>query len=333
MEPEETRRSGRVALVGRPNVGKSTLLNAALGEPLAIVSPTPQTTRDALLGVVRRGAAELLLVDTPGLHRADTLLGQQMNQAAADAARGADVLVFVTDVPKALLGEAPPKAVRPHPGDQALLSSLPEMPCILVVNKVDLAKDKTRLLPLLEAYGGLRPWAAVVPVSARRKSGVERILDEAGKLLPEGEHAFDDDALTDRPSKFFASEYVREQILHLTRQEVPHSVAVVVDRYVEGVRSVHVDATIHVERDGQKKILVGSGASMLKEIGTRARQRLEGLLGSPVGLRLWVRVTPEWRDKKALLGELAPSGPDEAGAASQPEDDERDNERDGGDIS
>lgn len=322
----EPRRSGRVALIGRPNVGKSTLLNAALGEPLAIVSPTPQTTRDALLGVLHRGAAELLLLDTPGLHKAESPLGQRMNREAREAARSADVIVFVTDVPGAL-GRPAPKSgedhVRVHPGDLALLGDLgggggqgePAPAVVLVVNKVDQVRDKRRLLPLLAALqtavhpktgeplpaGGFR---AIVPVSARSEDGVDRVLDEVVRLLPERAWEHDDEALTDRPTRFFAAEYVREQVLLHTREEVPHAVAVVVDRWTETGRSTHVDATIHVERDGQKKILVGHQGEMLKRIGTAARERLGTLLGRNVVLKLWVRVTPGWRERPGALDEL-----------------------------
>ncbi|KYG11455.1 hypothetical protein BE21_07645, partial [Sorangium cellulosum] len=307
------RRSGRVALVGRPNVGKSTLLNAALGHPLAIVSPTPQTTRDAILGVVHHGPAEIALLDTPGLHRPRTELGRVMNQAAREAARSADVIVFVTEAPdparlprRAKEGEdGPPFA--PHPGDLALLADLgSEAPVVFVLNKVDRVRDKARLLPLLDAFGQIRDFAAIVPISALREDGVQRVLDEVAKLCPERAWGFAPDELTDRPTRFFAAEYVREQILRATKAEVPHASAVQIERYVEptGDGALHIDATIHVERPGQKKILIGAAAEQLKRIGTEARLRIEELVGRQVNLKLWVRVTPEWRESLQTLEEL-----------------------------
>ncbi|XYH94472.1 GTPase Era [Sorangium sp. So ce1128] len=317
-EEEETdaplpRRSGRVALVGRPNVGKSTLLNAALGHPLAIVSPMPQTTRDAILGVVHHGPAEIALLDTPGLHRPRTELGRVMNQAAREAARSADVIVFVTEAPdparlprRVKEGEdGPPLA--PHPGDLTLLADLgSEAPVVFVLNKVDRMRDKALLLPLLDAFAKLREFAAIVPISALREDGVQRVLDEVAKLCPERDWGFAPDELTDRPTRFFAAEYVREQILRATKAEVPHASAVQIERYVEptGGGALHIDATIHVERPGQKKILIGAGAEQLKRIGTEARLRIEELVGRQVNLKLWVRVTPEWRESPQRLEEL-----------------------------
>ncbi|WP_437875040.1 GTPase Era [Sorangium sp. So ce513] len=307
------RRSGRVALVGRPNVGKSTLLNAALGHPLAIVSPTPQTTRDAILGVVHHGPAEIALLDTPGLHRPRTELGRVMNQAAREAARSADVVVFVAEAPdparlpkRVKEGEdGPPLA--PHPGDLTLLADLgSEAPVVFVLNKVDRVRDKGLLLPLLDAFSKLREFAAIVPISALRDDGVRRVLDEVAKLCPEADWGFAPDELTDRPTRFFAAEYVREQILRATKAEVPHASAVQIERYVEptGEGALHIDATIHVERPGQKKILIGAGAEQLKRIGTEARLRIEELVGRQVNLKLWVRVTPEWRESLQRLEEL-----------------------------
>jgi GTP-binding protein Era len=295
-------RSGTVAILGRPNVGKSTLLNAALDVPLAIVTPAPQTTRETLLGVVHRTVdgedAELRLLDTPGLHKAERALDRRMNRAAREAAADADVVVFVVDASEA-------KGV--HPGDASLLGDLgAESQAILVLNKIDRVKDKAALLPIIEAYAKLRSFAAIIPISARRADGVDVLLDAVARLLPLGEHRFGPDDLTDRPMRFFAKEYVREQILLRARQEVPHAAAVSVDTFEEPneKRSARISATVHVERDGQKKILIGTGGAMLKEIGTDARARIEELLGQHVHLELFVRVTPGWRDTPALLEEL-----------------------------
>lgn len=310
-------RSGRVALIGRPNVGKSTLLNAALEQQLTIVSPTPQTTRDSILGVVRRGRAELAIMDTPGLHRARTELGRVMNATAREAARNADVVVFVIDVPKLTRpraaseedGKAPraERPLAPHPGDLTLLADIGAgIPTILVVNKVDRIRDKTKLLPLLEALGKVREFAAVVPISAIRSAGIDRLLDEIAAVCPEGEHRYEPDDITDRPTRFFAAEYVREQILHATQAEVPHSVAVSIENFHEppGGGTLHIDATIAVDRDGQKRILIGTGGEMLKRIGTQARLRIEELTGRKVNLKLWVKITPAWRESREALGEL-----------------------------
>jgi GTPase len=313
--PSGPKRSGRVALIGRPNVGKSTLLNTALGHPLAIVSPMPQTTRDAILGVVHHGPVELALLDTPGLHRPRTELGRVMNQAAREAARGADVVLFVTELPD--LPHAPRSAaddepvtlpeLAPHPGDLTLLADLgSEAPVVLVLNKVDHLRDKSRMLPLIEAFSRLREFAAVVPISALREDGVQRVLDEVAALCPEGEWVHAPDELTDRPTRFFAAEYVREQILRATEAEVPHATAVQIERFIEPADqgAVHIDATIHVERPGQKKILIGKGAEKLKHIGIQARLRIEELVGRQVNLKLWVRVTPDWRESLQRLEEL-----------------------------
>ena len=238
-----------------------------------------------------------------------------MNEAARDAARRADVVVFVTDIaprPAARSAkddpEREPPPLVPHPGDLVLFADLAEnRPAILVVNKVDLVRDKQRLLPLLEAYGRHYSFTSIIPISAIREDGVAIILDEVAKLVPEGPWRHEADEVTDKPSRYFAAEYVREQILQATQDEVPHATTVTVDRYVEprapGL-AVQIDATIHVERPGQKKILIGAGGSMLKRVGIAARHRIEELVGEKVVLRLWVRVTPDWRESVARLDEL-----------------------------
>jgi GTP-binding protein Era len=288
-------RSGTVALVGRPNVGKSTLLNAAIGQPLAIVSTVPQTTRNRILGVVTRGGAEIILLDTPGIHKPHSSLGRALNRTARDAAREADVLLYVT---------TPGPGV--HPSDSTLLADIAEKEqnVILVVNKVDLVKNKTALLPFLQAMTELRPFAAVVPISALTGDGIDLVLDETARLLPEGDHRFDADTITDQPVRFFAAEFIREQVLGMTREEVPHAVAVRIDSFDETADAVRIHATIDVEREGQKAIVIGRGGSMLKAIGTAARGRIEDLVGRTVHLRLFVRVTPGWTDSERALAEL-----------------------------
>ena len=303
-EVPPVRRAGTVAIIGRPNVGKSTLLNAAIGQRLAITSPLPQTTRDRILGVVRHGDAQIALLDTPGLHKPRTRLGRAMNQAAREAVHDADVVVYVTDVPPRVDGP-----LRPHPGDTTLLADLgKDRPTVLVVNKVDRLKDKAVLLPFLERIARLRDFVAIVPISARKENGLARVLDEVAKHLPERGPLFDDDVLTDRPVRFFAAEYVREQIMLATREEVPHAVAVAIDEFDESGRMPRIAATIHVERDGQKAILVGSGGEGMKKIGSGARARIEELLERQVHLSLWVKVSPGWTDSKTALAELGYTG-------------------------
>jgi GTP-binding protein Era len=254
-----------------------------------------------------------------------------MNQAAREALRRADAIVFVTEVPdrkhaarsrrrpagavSPQLPEASP--LLPHPGDLTLLADLGStVPVVLAVNKIDRLRNKAELLPLLDALGRVREFAAVVPISALRKDGVDRLLDEVARLLPERDFRFGEDDLTDRPARFFAGEYVREQVLCATQAEVPHAVAVVIDQFLEppGDKALQIDATIHVERSGQKAILIGRAGEMLKRIGTSARMRIEELTGRAVNLKLWVRVTPSWRKSSRDLVEfgygLDPGGGD-----------------------
>jgi GTP-binding protein Era len=309
-------RYGTIAIVGRSNVGKSTFLNSALGMPLAIVSRTPQTTRDTLLGVVNSGDAQLAFVDTPGLHHPKNELGRRMNQEATDSLRHADAALFMTDAHE--LGSVAPEggkdAAKAKPrsratstdrSDSELIALLPkELPTVLVINKVDRMHDKTRLLPLLQGMAALHPFAAVVPISAKHGDGVDRVLAEVAKLLPEQDQRFPADEVTDRPVSFFASEYIREQVLTRASREVPHAVAVTIDQIEESTAGMHVSATIHVEKLGQRAILVGKGGEMIREIGTAARKRLMELTEQPVHLRLFVRVTERWREVPRQLAEL-----------------------------
>jgi GTP-binding protein Era len=289
-------RSGTVAIVGRPNVGKSTLLNAALGQALAIVSPVPQTTRNRILGVVHRPGVEIVLLDTPGIHKPYSRLGRALNRTAREATSDADAVVYVA---------TPGSKASVHPGDRTLLADIGEgIPTILVVNQIDRVKDKATLLPLLEQLGQLRDFAAIVPISALRGDGVDRVLDEVEKILPIRPARFDDDTLTDRPVRFFAGEFVREQVLLSTREEIPHAVAVEVTSFEEKGDRVVIEATIHVEREGQKRILIGHGGEKLKAIGTLARPRIEEMLEKKVYLSLWVRVTAGWTESERSLAEL-----------------------------
>lgn len=324
-------RYGTIAIVGRSNVGKSTFLNSALGMPLAIVSRTPQTTRDALLGVVNSGDAQLAFVDTPGLHHPKNELGRRMNQEATESLRNADAALFMTDaheLSSAAAGagkegaaqdgagkeRAPRESSRARPrtratstdrSDAELIALLPpQLPTVLVINKIDRLQDKTRLLPLLQGMAAQHPFVAVVPISAKTGDGVDRVLGEVAKLLPEQAQRFGADEVTDRPVSFFAREYIREQVLAMASREVPHAVAVTLDQIEESTEGLHVAATVHVEKPGQRAILVGKGGEMIREIGTAARQRLMQLTEQPVHLRLFVRVTERWRNVPRQLAEL-----------------------------
>lgn len=301
-------RSGSVAIIGRTNVGKSTFLNAALDVDLAIVSPLPQTTRDELLGIVHRPDVEIAFIDTPGLHRPKTELGRRMNSAALGSLRSNDLVLFMTDT--SMLTRRSKRSFLPDsdcldPDDRLLLKALPAtQPSVLVINKVDLVRDKSRLLPLIAAFDAAHPFRAILPVSLRRDDGVELILSELTKALPEREHRFDDDTLTDRPLSFFAREYIREQVLQRTSREVPHAVAVSIESFVQKPSLTLISATIHVEKTGQASILVGRGGQSIKAIGTGARERLEELIGTKVHLELFVRVSDRWKDAPRQLSEL-----------------------------
>ncbi len=301
--PAQPWRAGTAAIVGRSNVGKSTLLNAALELELAIVSRHPQTTRDPLLGLVRHGGSEIGLLDTPGLHRARTRLGETMNRIARRAARQADVVVYLVGLPR----HPEQRTLAPHPGDLGLIEQLPEAtPTVLAINMIDRLRDKRQLLPLIAAFAELGRFGAVVPISALRADGICRVLDEVAPLLPEGPARHDADDITDRPLAYFAAAYVREAVMEATRQEVPHAAAVRVDRFVEPLTDgpLSIDATILVERGGHKPIVVGAGGSMLRRIGERARHRIEALSGRQAVLKLWVAVARGWRDDPQQLAEL-----------------------------
>ena len=294
----ESTRAGRVALVGRPNVGKSTLLNTMLGEPIAITSDQPQTTRETVRGVLTAGYAQYVLLDTPGLHAPRSRLGERMNEASRAAARDADVVVLVVAAPRE--GDES----RADRADIAVAEELGGAACVLAINKADRLKDKSRLLPFIASFADRRAFAAIVPLSAKRGDGVARLLEEVRRLLPEQPFLFEPDTLSDQPERFFVAEFVREQILRHTRQEVPHGVAVVVDRFDEDDKGSRIEASVHVARESHKKILIGARGRMLKSIGTAARARIERMLSRPVHLQLRVRATPGWMDDQARLREL-----------------------------
>jgi GTP-binding protein Era len=292
------RRAGTVALVGRPNVGKSTLLNALLGERLAITSAKPQTTRDRIAGILTKENEQFVFLDTPGVHAAKNKLGTRMNQLAEEAARDADVVVFLVEL------TSPPKATLSRE-DLAVLSKVPaDKKVLLVLNKVDRVKKKEELFPVLEAYAKVRDFAAIVPLSARKVDGGERVLAELGPLLPEGDFLYPEDEISDKPVRFFVAEYVREQLLKLTHDEVPHGVAVEVESFDEGLRVPRIQVVVHVDKDSHKGIVLGEKGRLMKEVGSGARARVEALLGRQVHLAVHVRTTPGWYESDAKLNEL-----------------------------
>ena len=298
-------RAGTVAVVGRPNVGKSTLLNALVGADLAIISNKPETTRDSIRGIVTKAGTQFVYVDTPGMSpggKSRSPLGAHMHAAARDTIDEAAVVLFVTEALR---------SPREREADDAILRGLPEnKPIICVLNKVDLVVPRSNMLSILEETAKLRAFAAIVPVGARRRDGTQRIETEVQALLPEQEPEFEADELTDRPMRFFVAEYIREQILRQTHDEVPHGVAVTVDAYEEGKKAHRIAITIHVDRETHKPIVLGKGGERLKEIGTKARLRFEELSGQHVHLDVHVRVTPNWYDKKDQLAEFGYSGGD-----------------------
>jgi GTP-binding protein Era len=288
----EPYRSGFISLVGRPNVGKSTLLNAFIGRKVAITSKKPQTTRNAIRGVLTGDAWQIVFVDTPGLHKPKTLLGERLNDVVRYTLREVDAIVFMLD------------AMQPvGAGDEFVARAVlqTKTPAICVVNKMDIAKNE-RLVPQLDAAQKLGEWREIIPISAARGTNVDRLQELLVALLPEGPQYYPEGMVTDQPREVLLAEIIREKALHLTRQEIPHSIAVVTDEVIErddGIEEIH--ATIFVERESQKGIVIGKGGSMLKEIGTRARQDLEWLLGQKVFLALQVKVSKDWqRDPRAL---------------------------------
>jgi len=291
----KTFHSGFVSIIGRPNAGKSTLLNALVGQKVAIVADKPQTTRTSIQGVLTTPDAQVVFLDTPGIHKGDSPLNKRLMDAVRASLEERDVLLYVADAHRAF-GDEDRKAL-----DVARKTSAP---VVLVLNKVDLLKDKAVLLPLIEQYKAIFEFADYVPVSAVRKLGMDELLKIIVDRLPEGPSYFPEDHVTDQPERFLAAELVREKVLLATRQEVPHSTTVTVEKWEETPRITTIYATIHVERDGQKAIVIGAKGATLKQIGTLARQEMERIFGVKIFLDLHVRVQPGWREKAAFLNAL-----------------------------
>jgi GTP-binding protein Era len=288
------RRAGFVAIIGRPNAGKSTLLNRFVGQKVAIVTSKPQTTRNRIQGIVTRPAGQIVFVDTPGLHEATTVLNRQMMREVAAALEGIDVLLMMVDASRTV----------PH-ADSLLLDKGQRFggKTILALNKIDRV-PKPKLLPLLDAFAKAFPFAALVPISALKGDGCDELLREVLKNLPEGEPFFPEDQITDQPERFLAGEIIREKAIDLTYHEVPHALAVVIDQFEESPTLLRIHATLHVERDSQKKILIGHKGEMLKKIGTGARKELETLLGTKIFLAMFVKVVADWRENPQKVHEL-----------------------------
>jgi GTP-binding protein Era len=287
--------SGFVTIIGRPNAGKSTLLNALAGGKVAIVSSKPQTTRTSVQAVVSSPHSQIVFIDTPGIHEAPSLLNRRMMETVRAALQERDLLLFVAD------------CLTPVTEDDGraaeLIHGLP-CPVLLVLNKIDRLDDKRQLLPRIEQYQSLYQFAECLPVSASKGAGLDRLRESIVARLPAGPQYFPADYITDQPERFMAAELIREKILRETRQEVPHSIAVITDKWEDTPRIVRIAATIYVERPGQKAIVIGAKGAVLKTIGTSARIEIEKLLGRKVFLELFVKVRPNWRESPEFVNAI-----------------------------
>jgi len=286
---EKEYKSGFISIIGRPNVGKSTYLNRVIGQKIAIMSDKPQTTRNKVQGVYTTNDAQMIFIDTPGIHKPKHKLGDFMMKVATNTLKEVDLVLFMINAVEGL-----------GRGDEFIIEKLKEVktPVFLVINKIDQIHPD-ELLSIIEQYKSLLDFKEIIPISALQGNNTEKLLDEIKKYLPAGPQYYPADQITDHPERFIVSELIREKVLHLTREEVPHSIAVVIDKMEKKSNSdvVHVMATIIVERSSQKGIIIGKQGSMLKEVGKRARVDIEHLLGSKVFLELWVKVQKDWRNK------------------------------------
>jgi GTP-binding protein Era len=301
MSNDAISRSGFVSILGRPNAGKSTLLNALVGEKLAIVSEKPQTTRTTIQGVVNIANAQIVFIDTPGIHKSTTLFNRRMMDTVRSALEDRDVLLYVADA-----------AAKFTPEDAEAIAALKDLstPTLLVLNKIDRIQDKRQLLPVIEQYRAVREFTDYLPVSAQTGEGLDRVRDGIVSRLPEGPAYFPADHLTDQPERFLAAELIREQLLRQTRQEVPHASAVLIERWEDKPsrpskeQLTRIAATIYVERSGQKAIVIGAGGENLKKIGTLARLEIEKMVGHKVFLELFVKVQKDWRESPEFLSAI-----------------------------
>lgn len=286
-------RSGFIAIIGRPNVGKSTLLNSLLGEKIAIISDKPQTTRNRVMGILSRPDAQLIFMDTPGIHKPQHKMNEAMVKSALATYNEVDAILFLVEA-----------GGQPGTGDKFIINTLAGVnpPVFLLINKIDKVK-KDSLLPMIDTYRSLYPFAEVIPISALL-GDLDGLVDSVIARLPAGPKYFPEDQLTDQPERFIVSELIREKVFLLTREEVPYSTAVVIEDMKEEKGIVRIEAVIYVERDSQKGIIIGKAGSLLKKIGTLAREDAERLLGTKIFLKLWVKVKKSWREDERLLKRL-----------------------------
>ncbi|OCS88532.1 GTPase Era [Caryophanon tenue] len=294
LEQKQGYKSGFISIIGRPNVGKSTFLNRVIGQKIAIMSDKPQTTRNKVQGVLTNTDSQMIFIDTPGIHKPKHKLGEFMLKTAKNTLREVDLIMFMVNAEQ-VLGK----------GDEFIMELLEgtKTPVFLVINKIDQVHPDA-LSGIIEGYKERFDFAEIVPISALQGNNVENLLATIESYLPEGPQYYPADQVTDHPERFIISELVREKVLHLTREEIPHSIAVVIDKIKpddEKENMIRVQATIMVERDSQKGIVIGKRGALLKEIGTRARKDIEMLLGSKVYLELWVKVQKDWRNKSTQL--------------------------------
>jgi len=293
-ENNNSYKSGFISIIGRPNVGKSTFLNRVIGQKIAIMSDKPQTTRNKIQGVLTRDEAQMVFIDTPGIHKPKHKLGEFMIKVSKNTLREVDIIMFMVNAEQGL-----------GKGDEFILELLEgtKTPVFLVVNKIDQIHPE-ELIQIIDTYKGKFPFAEIVPISALQGNNVDQLLETIESYLPEGPQYYPADQVTDHPERFIISEMIREKVLHLTREEIPHSIAVVIDKIKrddDNENMIRVQATIMVERDSQKGIVIGKRGSLLKQVGTEARKDIEMLLGSKVFLELWVKVQKDWRNKSAHL--------------------------------
>lgn len=291
---EKKLRSGYVAIVGAPNVGKSTLLNRILNEKISITAPKPQTTRNRIMGILNGPGHQMIFVDTPGIHRARDSFNKMMVDTALSTLSEVDVICFLIE-----------SSGADREIDRFIVENLQKVntPVLLLINKIDALRDKKELLPVIEKFSGIRDFHTIVPISALTGDGVDAVVREIEGLLPEGPRYYPEDYITDQPERFLVAELVREKVFHLIHQEIPYAVAVTVDTFTEEAdrNLISIEATIHVERDSQKAIVIGKNGQMLKEIGKQAREDMERLLGWRVYLGLFVRVQKNWRKDPRVL--------------------------------
>lgn len=287
-------KSGFVAIVGKPNVGKSSIMNRILGEKIAIVSAKPQTTRSRIMGVLNYGVTQLVFTDTPGLHKPKNKLGDYMVKTIADSIDDVDMCLMVVE-----------ESGKLHDAELELIEKFKktDMPALLAINKIDKLADKTKLLERIAQFSELYDFAEIIPVSAQTGDGIEMLLDKLCEMSEEGPHFFDEDTLTDQPERVIAAEIIREKMLRMLSDEVPHGTAVEIEKMRERPEGsiMDIEATVYCEKDSHKGIIIGKNGAMLKKIGTASRVDLEKFLDIKVNLKLWVKVTPDWRNKAGGL--------------------------------